>query len=107
MNNKKNNKKNKKNKQYTATNDTSDVPNFVEYRVPLLEQLFKKHDLAGTGDDIRNILTFQCHFTNTWKSEGADDIRMLPIGPVGSKQIMFTALKKGKVLKQTMLCLVD
>jgi hypothetical protein len=43
-----NNKKNKKNKQYTATNDTSDVRNFVECRVPLLEQFCKKHDLAGT-----------------------------------------------------------
>jgi len=92
-------------KKYILTEDMNDIENYVGCRIPMFKKMNIKAGRGWTDDDELSTIKwveFTCVFSNVWKAKGADDIRQLPLE---HKEIQFTALKDGKVLKQTILIL--
>ena len=93
-----------KTKKYKLTNDITDVENWVGCRIPMLLKLpFPQELFANLTEDevikrISSFLFVSATFTSVWKKLGADDVRTLP---TGDGTMVMTALKSGKVLKQT------
>jgi hypothetical protein len=85
---------------YKPTEDTKDIENYVGCRVPMMSSLVPNHISKEQAESvIVKFLTFGCVFHNCWTIKGADDIRILP---VSQGKFNFTALKDGKVMKQTL-----
>jgi hypothetical protein len=84
-----------KNKKYKATEDMTDIENYIGFRMPMMLRS------GQTDEDIAKVsrfLYFMCVFNNVWNAKGATDCRTLPIR---NGEFLFTALKGDEVLKQT------
>jgi len=92
-----------KTKKYILTEDMMDIENYVGCRIPMMMKLPAiDTDESWSEDEIidklSQFLTFGCVFNNVWKALGADDCC---IKPIRTGEFLHTALKNGKVLKQT------
>lgn len=93
-----------KTKKYILTEDMGDIENYVGCRIPMcMKRPMFEYDISDGSeeeiiDKLSKFLTFCCVFNNVWKALGADDCC---IKPIAKGEFLHTALKNGKVLKQT------